>query len=113
MVCAYARSVIREAHPVECLTFTPDGDDCTTVTTTLRLVDRQHEAENVTSFLFEPEAPISYQAGQYLSYRLPHQDPEFFVSGPTGLVEAIRTTLAEIGVDSSRVKAEAFPGYDR
>jgi ferredoxin-NADP reductase len=39
--------------------------------------------------------------------------PVFFVSGPTGLVEAIRTTLAEIGVDSSRVKAEAFPGYDR
>jgi ferredoxin-NADP reductase len=238
-----------------------------TMTTTLRLADKQHEAENVTSFLFEPEAPISYQAGQYLRYTLPHAaadsrgiartfsiasfpaeptiriatrlstpsstfkqalaaleppatlqasgpygrfvfsdagrpavfiaggigitpfrsilgdlaarrvsanvvllysnrtanipfrgfldglvtdlpelrivytvtqpnedwhgptgridsafikrrvenlaEPVFFVSGPTGLVEAMRATLAEIGVDAARTKYEAFPGYDR
>jgi glycine betaine catabolism B len=40
-------------------------------------------------------------------------EQQFFVSGPTGFVEAMRTTLAEIGVDASRVKHEAFPGYDR
>jgi len=39
--------------------------------------------------------------------------PLFFVSGPTGLVEAMRATLAEIGVDAGQVKHEAFPGYDR
>ena len=38
---------------------------------------------------------------------------QFFVSGPTGLVQAIRATLAEIGVEAGRVKHEAFPGYDR
>jgi ferredoxin-NADP reductase len=37
----------------------------------------------------------------------------FFVSGPTALVDAIRGTLAQLGVDASRVKHEAFPGYDR
>ena len=237
------------------------------MTITLRLADKQHEAENVTSFLFEPQAPISYQAGQYLRYTLPHPSadnrgitrtftiasfpaestvriatrlstpsssfkqalaalepgalleasgpsgrfvysetdtlavfiaggigitpfrsilgdlatrrvraqvtllysnrtpdipfrafldglvndwpelrivytvtqpnedwhgptgridgafikrcaenltqPVFFVSGPTGLVEAMRATLADIGVDAARVKHEAFPGYDR
>jgi len=44
--------------------------------TAVRLVDKQHEAENVTSFLFEPEAPIAYQAGQYLRYTLPHPDAD-------------------------------------
>jgi ferredoxin-NADP reductase len=39
--------------------------------------------------------------------------PVFFVSGPTALVAAMRTTLSEIGVDATRVKHEAFPGYDR
>jgi ferredoxin-NADP reductase len=238
-----------------------------TVTTTLRLVDKQHEAENVTSFLFEADEPTTYQAGQYFRYTLAHPEPDnrgiartftiasfpaepsiriatrlstpcssfkralaglqpgaileasgpsgrfvyaetdapvvlvaggigitpfrsilgdlasrrvhprvvllysnrtvdipfrafldglvsgwpeleivyavtqpnqewrgptgridgafikrcvpglaqalFFVSGPTGLVEAMRATLAEIGVEASRIKHEAFPGYDR
>jgi glycine betaine catabolism B len=36
-----------------------------------------------------------------------------FVSGPTALVDAMRATLAEIGIPHGRVKYEAFPGYDR
>jgi ferredoxin-NADP reductase len=43
---------------------------------TLRLLDQRHEAENVTSFRFEPEPPVSYQAGQYLRYTLPHSAPD-------------------------------------
>jgi ferredoxin-NADP reductase len=43
---------------------------------TLRLLDQHHEAENVTSFRFEPEPPLSYQAGQYLRYTLPHPAPD-------------------------------------
>jgi ferredoxin-NADP reductase len=39
--------------------------------------------------------------------------PDFYVSGPTGLVSAMRATLAEMGVDAGRIKHEAFPGYDR
>jgi ferredoxin-NADP reductase len=37
----------------------------------------------------------------------------FFVSGPAPLVDAMRATLAGVGVDPGRVKYEAFPGYDR
>jgi len=45
-------------------------------TTAVRLVQLQHEAENAASFLFEPDAPISYDAGQYLRYTLPHANPD-------------------------------------
>jgi ferredoxin-NADP reductase len=45
-------------------------------TTALRLVQKHHEAENASSFLFEPEAPIRYEAGQYLRYTLPHTNPD-------------------------------------
>ena len=44
--------------------------------TALRLVHKQHEAENATSFLFEPDADIEYQAGQYLRYTLHHVNPD-------------------------------------
>jgi ferredoxin-NADP reductase len=37
----------------------------------------------------------------------------FFTSGPAGLVGAMRATLAGMGVPSSRITFEAFPGYDR
>ena len=43
---------------------------------TLRCLRRTHEAENASSFLFEPEAAIEYQAGQYLRYTLSHPDPD-------------------------------------
>src|SRR5262245_18347642 len=45
-------------------------------TTALRLVQKHHEAENASSFLFEPEAPISYEAGQYLRYTLSHANAD-------------------------------------
>ena len=38
--------------------------------------------------------------------------PLFFVCGPTGLVDAMRATLAETGVDASRIKYATFPGHD-
>ena len=46
------------------------------MTQTLRFVDRQHEAENATSFFFQPQAPLIFRAGQYLRYTLPHPDPD-------------------------------------
>jgi ferredoxin-NADP reductase len=52
--------------------------------------------------------------GAFIRRELP--DPAgtlFFVSGPTGLVDAMRATLAELGVEPGRIKSEAFPGYDR
>ncbi len=44
--------------------------------TTLRFVRREHEAENATTFYFEPQISLAYQAGQYLNYTLSHPNPD-------------------------------------
>lgn len=38
----------------------------------LRLLNRQVEAEDVVSFQFTPDRPIDFRAGQFLHYTLPH-----------------------------------------
>ncbi len=41
------------------------------------LVDKFNEAdENVTTFVWQPEEPITWSAGQYLKYTLPHDNPD-------------------------------------
>jgi ferredoxin-NADP reductase/nitrite reductase/ring-hydroxylating ferredoxin subunit len=42
----------------------------------LVLAGIRSETPDVTSFLFRSEAPFSWQAGQFLRYRLPHPDPD-------------------------------------
>ncbi|HZS32615.1 MAG TPA: FAD-dependent oxidoreductase [Methylomirabilota bacterium] len=42
----------------------------------LTLVGKRREAPDVTSFLFRSEGPLSWRAGQFLRYRLPHADPD-------------------------------------
>jgi ferredoxin-NADP reductase len=42
----------------------------------LVLAAKRVETQDVTSFLFRSEAPLSWQAGQFLRYRLPHADPD-------------------------------------
>lgn len=42
----------------------------------LRLISRKAETKDVESFIFEPEAPLSWQAGQFLHYNLIHQDSD-------------------------------------
>jgi ferredoxin-NADP reductase len=42
----------------------------------LRLQSKKPEVEGVYSFVFEPEEPISWQAGQYLHYVLQHDYPD-------------------------------------
>jgi ferredoxin-NADP reductase len=46
------------------------------VTFKLLFARQQHEAENAHSFFFEPDSPITYQAGQYLRLTLPHSNPD-------------------------------------
>jgi ferredoxin-NADP reductase len=38
-------------------------------------------------------------------------DPIFYVAGPPAMVEAVRKTLAEAGVDSDDIRSEDFAGY--
>jgi glycine betaine catabolism B len=43
---------------------------------TLTLAAKRRETTDVTSFLFRSEAPLHWQAGQFLRYRLPHREPD-------------------------------------
>jgi ferredoxin-NADP reductase len=38
----------------------------------LKLIEKRNETKSVVSFIFEPETPIKWLAGQYLIYNLPH-----------------------------------------
>ena len=42
----------------------------------LTLVAKRHETQDVMSFIFKSDAPLTWQAGQFLSYTLPHSDPD-------------------------------------
>lgn len=42
----------------------------------LQLKSRKVEQEDVETFIFRPEQPIVWQAGQYLHYVLPHSNPD-------------------------------------
>jgi ferredoxin-NADP reductase len=85
---------------------------------TLRLRDRRYEAENVTSFRFVPEVPVSYQAGQYLRYTLPHPEPDsrgvsrYFTmsSAPSEPFIMLTTRLSSPGSTFKQALAALEPG---
>ncbi len=43
---------------------------------TLTLQEIREESTQVSTFVFTPDSPISYRAGQHLSIRLPHENPD-------------------------------------
>lgn len=42
----------------------------------LTLIEKRKETRDVTSFIFSPDKPISWEAGQLLHYTLPHENPD-------------------------------------
>lgn len=42
----------------------------------LILVDKRSESDDVMSFMFRSDAPLKWQAGQFLHYSLPHRDAD-------------------------------------
>ena len=42
----------------------------------LKLIEKRQETEDVFSFIFEPSTPVSWQAGQYALYKIPHDNPD-------------------------------------
>ena len=42
----------------------------------LILVAKRPETEDAASFIFRSDAPLTWQSGQFLSYTLPHPDPD-------------------------------------
>ena len=42
----------------------------------LKIVEKRQETDDVFSFIFQPLKPISWQAGQYVLYKIPHDNPD-------------------------------------
>lgn len=42
----------------------------------LILTETKQEAQGITSFIFKPEAPLSWKAGQYMHVMLPHENAD-------------------------------------
>jgi glycine betaine catabolism B len=42
----------------------------------LKLIEKNQETNDVFSFIFQPPNPVSWQAGQYVFYKLPHDNPD-------------------------------------
>ncbi len=42
----------------------------------LTLLEKRPEAGDATSFIFKPEIPLTWRAGQFLHYNLPHPNPD-------------------------------------
>lgn len=42
----------------------------------LKLEEKRKENSDVFSFIFQPQEPVSWQAGQYMVYHIPHDNPD-------------------------------------
>jgi ferredoxin-NADP reductase len=42
----------------------------------LKLEEKRKEVDDVFSFVFQPQESVSWQAGQYVLYRIPHANPD-------------------------------------
>ncbi len=42
----------------------------------LKLIEKKQETDDVFSFVFQPMKPISWLAGQYIFYKIPHENPD-------------------------------------
>lgn len=42
----------------------------------LKLIDKKNEVSDVKSFIFKPETPADWTAGQFMVYRLDHENPD-------------------------------------
>jgi len=52
---------------------------------------------------------------RFIQHHVPEADAKramFYVCGPTGFVQAMHGLLADMGVESSRIREEGFPGYE-
>lgn len=78
----------------------------------LMLVAKRPESEDAASFIFRSDAPLTWQAGQFLSYILPHPDPDdrgitryFTIASAPFEGHVMRTTRFASGRSSSFKRA--------
>jgi ferredoxin-NADP reductase len=73
-----------------------------------------HVVYTVTRASPEWQGPTGRIDAEFIKHHVPDLSGHvYFVCGPTALVDSMRLTLAEIGVDASRIKHEGFPGYEQ
>jgi len=41
-----------------------------------RIEEKRKEVDDIYSFIFQPQEPVTWQAGQYALYRVPHDNPD-------------------------------------
>lgn len=76
----------------------------------LTLKEKINEGSEVYSFIFEPEEPVKWQAGQFMRYKLPHQNPDdrgenrFFSISSAPFEANIRLTTRMAGEKGSSFK---------
>lgn len=78
----------------------------------LKMEERRKEVDDVFSFIFQPQEVISWQAGQYLLYKIPHEHPDergdtriFTISSPPYQKKIMLTTRYLFEESSSFKKA--------
>jgi len=78
----------------------------------LELIEKRQETKDVFSFIFEPSKPVSWQAGQYALYKIPHDNPDdrgdsriFTISSPSYQKKIMLTTRFFFEESSSFKKA--------
>jgi ferredoxin-NADP reductase len=74
---------------------------------------RLHVVYTVTRPTANWRGPTGRIDAEFIQHHVPDPSSQaYFVCGPTALVDSMRATLTEIGVDASRIKHEGFPGYE-
>ncbi len=80
----------------------------------LKLLTTKKEAGDATSFVFEPDTPIEWRAGEYLHYTLPHDAPDdrgterWFTISSAPLERKIMLTTRFFGDEASSFKKRLF-----
>jgi len=80
----------------------------------LQLKEKRQEAEGVVSFIFEPEKPIEWAAGQYIHYVLHHLPTDdrgsdrWFTNSSAPFEKNIRITTRNSGDKGSSFKKKLF-----
>jgi ferredoxin-NADP reductase len=73
-----------------------------------------HVVYTVTRPTADWRGPTGRIDAEFIQRHVPNLPRQLYcVCGPTAMVDSMRATLAELGVDPTRIKHEGFPGYEQ
>lgn len=80
----------------------------------LKLIEKRQETPDVTTFIFEPQEPLSWQPGQYLHYVLHHEPTDdrgsdrWFTNAAAPFENHVRITTRHANENGSSFKNKLF-----